>query len=115
MRLSGHVDTPYASRVTEEIRRSLIRKVENADTFPLVALQAIRELRAQLEGAENAAIRRARELGASLEDIAEAMGITRQGVAYRLKVMSGQPDAENADETAVVDLTEAESKEESEA
>jgi hypothetical protein len=69
-------------------RRSLLRKVEHSESFPLIALQAIRELREDLVESEAAAILRARELGASLEDIAESMGITRQGVAYRVRTLS---------------------------
>ena len=78
--------------MTDPIKRSDIRKVENADAFPMVALQALRDLRDDLERRENEAILRARELGASLEDIAEAMSITRQGVAYRIKAMNGTGD-----------------------
>jgi len=99
--------------VTEEFRRSALRKIENVEAFPILALQAIRELRTQLHGAESAAILRARELGASLEDVAEAMGITRQGVAYRLKVMSQEKDDTAAEEAPVVDLTDVESEQES--
>ena len=80
--------------MTEPIKRSALRRAENAETFPLVALQALRELRGELDQRENDAIRRARELGASLEDIAEAMGITRQGVAYRLKTMNGNGEGD---------------------
>jgi predicted transcriptional regulator len=87
--------------VSEPIKRSALRKVENAEAFPLIALQALRELRSDLEHRENDAIRRARELGASLEDIADAMGITRQGVAYRLKTMNGDGDES---EGAVVEI-----------
>ena len=65
-----------------------LRKLENAETFPLIALQSIREARAAIDEIETLAILRARELGASLEDIADAMGITRQGVAYRLKQLA---------------------------
>jgi transposase-like protein len=89
--------------VSEPIKRSAIRRVENADAFPLVALQALRELRDDLERRENEAIHRARELGASLQDIAEAMGITRQGVAYRIKAMNGNGDHDTPD---VVDITD---------
>jgi DNA-binding MarR family transcriptional regulator len=85
--------------MSEGSPRSLIRKLENVEAFPLVGLQAIRELREELDAIETQAILRARELGASLEDIAEAMGITRQGVSYRLKHLEGK----GADE--VVDLT----------
>lgn len=89
--------------MTEPIKRSDIRKVENADAFPMVALQALRDLRDDLERRENEAILRARELGASLEDIADAMSITRQGVAYRIKAMNG--DGDHADDD-VVDLSD---------
>src|SRR4026207_866323 len=92
-------------------RRALLRKLENVEAFPLIALQALpelradpdavaggppprapgaarppralralRELRAALDAGEAEALLRARELGASLEDIAEALAITRQGV-----------------------------------
>ncbi len=71
-----------------DARRALLRKLEHADAFPLVALQAIRELRTDLDAVEAEAMVRARELGASLEDIAEALEITRQGVSYRLKVLA---------------------------
>ena len=72
-----------------DARRALLRKLEHAHAFPLVALQALRELRAELDAVEAEAMLRARELGASLEDIADALEITRQGVAYRLKVLAG--------------------------
>lgn len=87
-------------------RRALLRKLEHADAFPLVALQALRELRADLDAVEAEAMLRARELGASLEDIAEALEITRQGVSYRLKVLaeSGRDDGPAEDE--IVDVRE---------
>jgi DNA-directed RNA polymerase specialized sigma24 family protein len=94
----------YPARVAEPFNRSALRKVDNADSFPLAALQALQELRSQLNSAENDAILRARELGASLEDVAEAMGITRQGVAYRLKTIQ----AREAAPEHVVDLADAE-------
>ena len=102
--MSPAVGRPYPAAVSEPIQRSDIRKAENAEAFPLVALQALRDLRDDLERREQQAILRARELGASLEDIAEAMGITRQGVAYRIKAMNGHGE-HRADE--VVDLTDA--------
>jgi hypothetical protein len=70
------------------LSRSTLRKLENADVFPLIALLAIRDVRRDVDDIEGRAILRARELGASLEDIAEAMGITRQGVAYRIKQLT---------------------------
>lgn len=80
-------------------RRALLRKLESVEAFPLIALQALPELRADLDAVEAEALLRARELGASLEDIAEALAITRQGVAYKLKVLAGNgDDHEDADE-----------------
>jgi hypothetical protein len=70
--------------------RDAIRKIEHGEAFPLVALQAIRELRGELEAAEAAAILRARDLGASLADVADAMQVSRQAVAYRLKTIEAR-------------------------
>ncbi|HUF58824.1 MAG TPA: hypothetical protein VMR89_04975 [Actinomycetota bacterium] len=87
-----------------DARRALLRKIENADAFPMIALQALREFRADLEAVEAEAILRARELGASLEDIADAMEITRQGVAYKLKALSGNGHDDDTDDE-IVDVT----------
>ena len=100
----------YLSRMLRRMtdaRRALLRKLEHANVFPLVALQALRELRTDLDALEAEAMVRARELGASLEDIAEALGITRQGVSYRLKVLAEaghDDDAPAGDE--IVDVRE---------
>ncbi|HEX6400357.1 MAG TPA: hypothetical protein VF108_07840 [Actinomycetota bacterium] len=88
--------------MTDALSRIKLRKLENADAFPLIALQSIREARAGIDEIEAHAILRARELGASLEDIADAMGITRQGVAYRLKQLAKE-HAPHADD--VVELS----------
>jgi hypothetical protein len=88
-------------------RRALLRKLENVHAFPLIALQALPELRADLDEVEAEALLRARELGASLEDIAEALAITRQGVAYKLKALAGNgDDHEAAEEAEVVEVAE---------
>jgi hypothetical protein len=87
-----------------DTRRALLRKLENVEAFPLIALQALPELRADLDAVEAEALLRARELGASLEDIAEALAITRQGVAYKLKSLAGNgDDHEDADEAEVAE------------
>jgi hypothetical protein len=65
----------------------LIRKVSNL-AFPLIALQAIRELREYLSEMETRCIARARELGASHQDIAESLGISRQGAYYKVKALA---------------------------
>jgi DNA-binding transcriptional MerR regulator len=98
-----------------DTRRALFRKLENVEAFPMIALQALREFRADLDAVEAKAILRARELGASLEDIAEAMEITRQGVAYKLKTLTEDGHAKGADaaddaEEQIVDVTETESE-----
>jgi hypothetical protein len=88
-------------------RRALLRKLENVEAFPLIALQALPELRADLDAVEAEALLRARELGASLEDIADALAITRQGVAYKLKALAGNGDAhDEADEAEVIKVTD---------
>jgi hypothetical protein len=89
-------------------RRALIRKLENVEAFPLIALQALPELRADLDAVEAEALLRARELGASLEDIAEALAITRQGVAYKLKALAGNGDdhEDEAEETEAAEVIE---------
>jgi DNA-directed RNA polymerase specialized sigma24 family protein len=93
----------------EGLKRATLRKLEHehAHAFPLIALQAIHEARADIDEVEAEAILRARELGASLEDIAEAMGITRQGVSYRLKQLNGNG---HDDEDDVVDLSTEEER-----
>jgi DNA-binding transcriptional ArsR family regulator len=94
-----------------DARRALLRKLENADAFPLVALQALRELRADLDAVEAEALLRARELGASLEDIAESLEITRQGVSYKLKALTGTGHDEGATaEDEIVDVREPDTR-----
>ena len=85
--------------------RHLIRKIENLN-FPLVALQSVRDLRRYLDRIEVHAIRRARELGAGAEDIADALGITRQGAYYKLKQINSEAKPGNDDLS--VTLPEAE-------
>ena len=61
-----------------------IKKAENVD-LPLLALRAISELREAMDDLEMAHIESAREKGDSWEDIAEALGITRQALQQRMK------------------------------
>lgn len=89
------VPSTYPASMSDR-RRSLIRKLEHIESFPLIGLLAIRELRDDLAEVEAEAILRAREMGASLEDIAESMGLTRQGVAYRVRVL-GQGEKSDRD------------------
>jgi hypothetical protein len=64
--------------------RHALRKLENRKNFPLVALAAVREVRDHIDEVERAALSRAIELGAGAEDLAEALGITRQGAYYKI-------------------------------
>jgi hypothetical protein len=65
--------------------RQSVRKLEKCDVFPLVALEGVGELRRFLDEIEAESIVRAKALGATSEDIASHMGITRQGAHYKLK------------------------------
>ena len=98
------VRCPYIPAMSD-VRRDLVRKLENVEAFPLIALQALRELRIDLDGVEAEAILRARELGASLEDIADAMEITRQGVSYKLKAIGENGNGEDTDDE-ILDVRE---------
>ena len=99
----------YARRVSDTaFPRRLVKKVENLN-FPLVALGAVRDIRAYLDEVEQQAIRKARDLGASAEDIGQALGITRQGTYYKLKNLderSQELQDEEADDITVVLETE---------
>jgi hypothetical protein len=98
--------------VTEKFPRRLIRKLEGRETFPLVALSALPDLRAHLDEVEAESILRARELGASAEDIAQALGITRQGAYYKMKQLERAGRAAvsggGGDEDIIVTLPETE-------
>jgi transcriptional regulator with PAS, ATPase and Fis domain len=63
------------------------------DAFPLGALQGMRVLRGYLEELEPRCIERSLELGASVEDVADALGITKQGVYYKIRRMVEEDDA----------------------
>jgi DNA-directed RNA polymerase specialized sigma24 family protein len=62
----------------------LARRALN-DELPMGALYAIVELRDRLRAAEVAAVEGARARGASWEDIAGALGITRQALHQRMQ------------------------------
>jgi hypothetical protein len=63
--------------------RDLTRRVENYQPFPLTALKAIAAIRRHLVDFEFAAISAARERGATWGDVADALGISRQGAQVR--------------------------------
>ena len=65
---------------------SLLRRAENTE-LSLGSLEAIAAIRARLDLLEKAAMLSAREKGATLEDIAEALGLTHQAIYYRFRHM----------------------------
>ena len=74
-----------------DLPRSLIRKLERYREFPLESLEAVAEVRKVLGQIEFRAIVEARQRGATWDDIAEALSISRQSVLYRLRALSTLP------------------------
>ena len=64
--------------------RSLLRRAENVE-LSLGSLEAISEIRAYLDELEKLSMASAREKGATVEDIAEALRLTPQAIYYRLR------------------------------
>ena len=93
----------------ERFPRGVIRKIEGTE-FPLNVLEAVRDLRAYLDRVEAEALLKARELGASAPLMADALGVTRQGVYHKLKVLeeakTDQPE-KGSDEPIVIPDLEA--------
>jgi predicted transcriptional regulator len=67
-----------------QLARSLIRRAENTE-LSLVSLEAIAEIRRHLDLLEVEAMRSAREKGATVDDIAGALGLTPQAIYHRLR------------------------------
>lgn len=70
--------------VTRDATRNLLRRAENLE-LPLLGLSAILDLRERLDDLEMAAIRSARDKGATWDEIAETLGVTRQALHQRLR------------------------------
>lgn len=62
----------------------LVRRAQNKE-LPFSALPAIAELRKHLEQLEMEIVAYARDKGATWDEIAEAMGITRQALYQRMR------------------------------
>jgi predicted DNA binding protein len=73
-----------------KLPRSITRRLEQHQEFPLSALEAVTEARARLDEIECDAIEAARERGATLEAIAETLGISRQAVHYKLQNLAAR-------------------------
>ena len=69
-----------------KLSSSVLRRAENTE-LSLGSLEAIAVIRARLDLLEKAAMISAREKGATLEDIAEALGLTHQAIYYRFRQM----------------------------
>jgi hypothetical protein len=84
--------------------RSLVRRAENVE-LSLGSLEAISELRAYLNQLEKLSMASAREKGATVEDIAEALRLTPQAIYYRLRNermnLQATPGEANAPEAAM--------------
>jgi predicted transcriptional regulator len=66
------------------LSRSTIRRAENTE-LSLVSLEAIAEIRNHLDELEVEAMKSAREKGATVDDIADAIGLTPQAIYHRLR------------------------------
>ena len=87
--------------------RSLVHQIETS-AVPLKVLEALRVLRVYLHGVETANICEAREQGASIADIAEALGMTRQTVYNKLKAIAEEQKAGEASAPDIVVLPDLE-------
>lgn len=90
--------------------RALIRKLESEQRFPLTALEGIRETRAYLDQLEEDALCDARDLGASISEIAEIMQMTRQSVYNKLKSIAERKAQEDQEAQEAVVIPELEAK-----
>lgn len=73
------------------------------DNFPLAALGAVQDVRRVLAEIEDAAMLRARQMGASSSDIARILGLTRQAVYHRFRVIEDRAQARARESQAEVD------------
>jgi AcrR family transcriptional regulator len=69
---------------TRKLSSSVLRRAENTE-LSLGSLEAIAAIRARLNELESAAMLSARDKGATLEDIADALGLTPQAIYYRFR------------------------------
>jgi len=67
--------------------RGLSGRIEQ-DDLPIQGLEAIRQLRSYLDDRELCMVLRARELGATTTQIADALGLTRQAMHNRLRAIN---------------------------
>ena len=86
------------------LARNLVRRTENWE-LPLGALEAVRDLRRHLVDMEKRVLVAARQRGASVEDLAAAVGITRQAVYYKIHQLDGpRPGRDSSPIVEIPDL-----------
>jgi Bacterial regulatory proteins, tetR family len=85
-----------------KLSSSVLRRAENTE-LSLGSLEAIAMIRARLDELEPAAMLSARDKGATLEDIADALGLTPQAIYYRFR---NRWDADQADTLAATEPSE---------
>src|ERR687892_1253195 len=94
---------PFTAMSDREIEAALRQiRPDKTDAFPLGALNGIRVLRGYLEELEPLCIERSLDLGASVEDVADALGITKQGVYYKIRRIAEGDAGSNAEEDEAV-------------
>ena len=72
-----------------KLKRALLRRLACHRVFPISALEAVVETRRPLDAVERAAVEAAREKGATWEDIAEALGVSRQAIYQKYRQRNG--------------------------
>ena len=73
-------------RAVEPFPRHVVRRFDNLN-FPLALLEGVHELRTYLDEVETEAVSKAIELGAGAPEIAEALGLSRQGAYYKIRAI----------------------------
>jgi hypothetical protein len=72
-----------------KLQRTLIRRAENYEAFPITALEAVVALRRCLDEVEKMAVQTARANGAPWNDLADALGVTRQALYQKYRSLNG--------------------------
>ncbi len=72
-----------------KVQRTLVRRAENYEAFPITALEAVVQIRRCLDEVEKRAVESARANGAAWSDLAEALGVTRQALYQKYRSLNG--------------------------